>query len=194
MVILWNKELVLVCLTPSRIKKKKRRSSGATSNITQLFSQGDASWRVNWPWCIKSAPLRWLLTVCYIKQCWSYIIQPLAEAELLTHCFNSILMSFLAQRGKKGGRHGHKPPTFLFLFKTFHKGSKNMPPKNQHISKLIRLWLPNVYSFRKMFISLPSIFCVSALEVELCPGQKIWGRPTCQMLQGQKYSMLQKGM
>lgn len=100
-----------------------------------------------------------MTAVCYIKQRWSYITQPLAEAELLTHCFNSILMSFLAQRGKKGGRHGHKPPTFLFHFKTFHKGSKNMPPKNQHISKLIRLWLPNVYSFRKMFISLPSIFC-----------------------------------
>ncbi len=96
----------------------------------------------------------------YIQQCCSYTSRPLAEAKLLTHSFISILMSFLAHRGKSGGRQGHKLPNFLFHFKTFHKGSKNMP-KNRHISKLVRCWLPNVYSFRKMFISLPSFFSVS---------------------------------
>lgn len=103
-----------------------------------------------------------IVDICYIKQCWSYTTHPAAEAELLTHCFNSILVSFLAQGGKKGGRHGHKPPTFLFHFKTFHKDSRNMPSKNQHICNLISVWLPNVYSFRQMFISLPSIFCARA--------------------------------
>lgn len=79
--------------------------------------------------------------------------------------FNSILASFLAQRGKKGVRRGHKPPTFLFHFKTSHKDSRNIPLKNQHISKLMWLWLPNVYSFRQMFISLPSIFRVRAARL-----------------------------
>lgn len=102
-----------------------------------------------------------ILNICVIKQCWSYTTRPLAEAKLLTRCLISILTSLLTHRGKQGGRQGHKLPNFLFHFKTFHKGSKNMA-QNRHISRLIRLWLPNVYSFRKMFTSLPCIFCVRA--------------------------------
>ena len=125
---------------------------------------GDSSWQVNWSPCVELAPLRWtpvILNICVIKQCWSYTTRPLAEAKLLTRCLISILTSLLAHRGKQGGRQGHKLPNFLFHFKTFHKGSKNMA-QNRHISRLIRLWLPNVYSFRKMFTSLPCIFCVRA--------------------------------
>lgn len=91
----------------------------------------------NWSRCLKSAPLivwlQMILNICYIRQWWSYTTHPLAEAKLLTHCLISILTSFLAQRGKQGGRQGHKLPNFLFHFKTFHKGSKNMPKKSTYL-------------------------------------------------------------
>lgn len=130
-----------------------------------------------WSWQIKPSPLRQLLSIPP-KQCWSHTGHPLAKAEPLTRCFNSILMSVFAQWGTEVGRHGINHSTFLFHFKTFHKGSKNMPPttKKNNISKLIPLWLQNVYSCRQMFISLPSIFCVRASRLNFSR------RLTCQML------------
>lgn len=152
------KDLALVCFSEWKIKIDD--SPGPQETLHNCPTPHEVSWSP----CVESAPLRWtrvILNICVIKQCWSYTTRPLAEAKLLTRSLISILMSLLAHRGKQGGRQGHKLPNFLFHFKTFHKGSKNMA-QNRHISRLIRLWLPNVYSFRKMFTSLPCIFCVRA--------------------------------
>ena len=80
-----------------------------------------------WSWQIKSSPSKRLPSIPP-KRCWSHCGPPLAEAEPLTRCFNSIFTSVFAQWGTEGGRHSINHSTFLFHFKTFHKGSKNMPP------------------------------------------------------------------
>lgn len=72
---------------------------------------------LNFPFMAAVNDLIYVARVLLFAQCdHNHTAYSLAKVKLLTGCCNSILMSFLAQGGKKGGHNEHKPPAFLFHF------------------------------------------------------------------------------